>query len=552
MRSPARLVDVLPAAIAVWLVGQILWLWAVRLPHPFDLEWMEGGMLAHAWRLQHGLGLYVHPSTDFIPYIYPPGYSSVLATVGLGGLSPAVGRAISVLGTLTAAALLAVGVARQGGGRVVGGLAAACFLGCYTSSGAFFDLVRPDGLYIALLAGSLVAGLERSRGADVASGLLLAAAFAVKHNAAIFGFPLLAAFLVRDGWRSGLRFVLASAVPAGALTVGLQLASDGLFLTYLLGVPGTHPMVFDRILPGTPAELAKALPIPLAVGGLWWVALTRRVAPGLHDAVVWLPPAIAAVAAAAVGLELPEPRGVDVGPAAGVAVAFALVGASAVAAAIQLGTAVRRRHISWRWVYGFGVATTALVSAALMRGHFGGFLNVYIPLHWVACFGLGVAAGRMRQWYGAPAVVLTALAFAGQLAWQDQREDRSRLAPTEADVAAGQSVVDALAETCEGEVWSPYAAWLPTYAGFAPHGHLIALWDVNHERGPLYSDLKAVRSGIAHHDYGCILEGGRTPLKQGVQAEYRTGRRLTLPPGALTPKTGWRVRPTAILVPKDR
>ncbi|MFT4624790.1 MAG: hypothetical protein ACI8PZ_003453 [Myxococcota bacterium] len=549
MRAPIRLLDLLPLGAAAWLVTQILWVWAGRLPYAYDLEWMEGGMLAHAWRLQQGLPLYVRPSADFIPYIYPPGYSSVLAALGVGGLSPALGRAVSIVGTLTAAALLAVGVARQGSGRVVGLLAAACFLGCYSASGGFYDLVRPDGLYMALVAGAVVAGLERSRGAPVAAGLLLAAAFSVKHNAAIFGFPLLFGILARDGVRGAVQFVLASAVPAGLLTLGLQVRTDGLFLTYLLGVPGSHPTVFDRILPGVPAELMRTLPVPMALGGLWIVSRTRSIAPQLHDAALWLPPAVGAVLAAAIGLQLAAPRGVETDRVS-IAIGFAVVGAAIVAVGVQAVVLVRARHASWRWVFGVGVATTALVSAALMRGHFGGFLNVYIPLHWVACFGLGIAAGRMRHTGGAAAVAFTALAFTAQLVFLDQRDDRSRLVPTEADVAAGDEVVRALAESCEGEVWSPYAVWLPTYAGFAPHGHLIALWDVNHETGPLYADLSELRSDVADGWFGCIVEGGRTKLKQGVQDNYRTIRRLPLRGNSLTPKTGWRVRPTLLLGPK--
>ena len=38
-----------------------------RWNYPFDLEWMEGGMLVHVDRLRSGEGLYVPPSADFIP-----------------------------------------------------------------------------------------------------------------------------------------------------------------------------------------------------------------------------------------------------------------------------------------------------------------------------------------------------------------------------------------------------------------------------------------------------------------------------------------------------
>ena len=77
-----QLVDLIPALVALALLGNLALLWTARIPYPYDLEWMEGGMLAHAWRLNQGLGIYVAPGPDFIPFVYPPGYSSVVAVFG--------------------------------------------------------------------------------------------------------------------------------------------------------------------------------------------------------------------------------------------------------------------------------------------------------------------------------------------------------------------------------------------------------------------------------------------------------------------------------------
>ena len=72
-----------------------------RVAYPYDLEWMEGGMLHHALRIQEGRGIYGPPSTDFIPYLYTPLYPSVLALFGgIFGLTYALGRAVSILSLL--------------------------------------------------------------------------------------------------------------------------------------------------------------------------------------------------------------------------------------------------------------------------------------------------------------------------------------------------------------------------------------------------------------------------------------------------------------------
>ena len=51
-------------------LGLLLYTVARRVAYPYDLEWMEGGMLVHAWRLMHGETIYPPPSVDFkIPWL---------------------------------------------------------------------------------------------------------------------------------------------------------------------------------------------------------------------------------------------------------------------------------------------------------------------------------------------------------------------------------------------------------------------------------------------------------------------------------------------------
>src|SRR5688572_24966262 len=69
---------VLPVAVAAAFVARLAEVWAARLGWPYDLEWMEGGMLAHSWRLAEGLPLYVEPGPEFVPFVYPPGYAALV------------------------------------------------------------------------------------------------------------------------------------------------------------------------------------------------------------------------------------------------------------------------------------------------------------------------------------------------------------------------------------------------------------------------------------------------------------------------------------------
>lgn len=548
-----RLADLLPFAVAAWLLALLASVWSARLSFPHDLEWMEGGMLAHAWRLTGGLPLYPAPGPDFVPFVYPPGYASLLALVGgVVGLDHEVGRTIALLGVFSAAGAISWGVTRQTGHRGAGLLGAAVFLGAYPASGAYYDLVRPDGLYVGLLAWALVIGLERSRGADVAAGLLLAAAFAMKHNAAAFGLPIAVGLFARDGWRSAVRFSLAAALPAGALTLFMQIVSEGRFLVYLVEVPSAHPRYWGRAMPGLPRELGMALPIATAASALWFVLRLERWVPGLHPGLAVGLPAVGGVALAWAGTSL-WAFGPEVRPFPS-AFAFWAIGASAVAVAIAVGGAAVdlarrvRPRLSWRFVYGVGVLAVGLAVAALMRAHNGGYTNVYMHLHWIVAFGFAVIVARSATSSPVPAV-LGSLAIAGQLGWQIATLDRAQLTPSHDDVEAARQFVRAISSV-EGPVLSPFAAWLPVAAGKPPSLHHIALWDLDYPGGPYHSEVARIEEALAAHYWGAVIDGSR-PFGHGLKAHYRVAKRIELKEGVLWPRTGWQVRLERVWVPRE-
>jgi hypothetical protein len=136
------------------------------------------------------------------------------------------------------------------------------------------------------------------------------------------------------------------------------------------------------------------------------------------------------------------------------------------------------------------------------------------------------------------------------MGWSLWELDLERLVPTDEDRAAGAEVLDALAEECDGPIFSPYAAWLPAQVGQPPSTPLIALWDLQHDEGPLADRVPRLVQAAKEHHWACVLEGGMRSVGYRIQEHYTTGRRLELPPRALMPKTGWRVRPREILVPR--
>ncbi len=481
--------------------------------------------------------------------IYPPGYPTLLAVLGFfGGLTHGIGRMVSLAGTIAAAAAILYGTWRQGRSAPVGWLAAIAFLGLYPASGAFYDLVRPDALSLGLLAWAIVLGMERSRQALYASGLLLCAAFLCKHNAAAYGPAIAIAILARSGWRDALRFGLAALVPALTFTALIALVSEGRFLDYLLAVPGSHPMVQDRVIPGTPQELGHALPVGMALIATWLVVRGEDWAERIPVPVMAGFPVVLAVLAGWLMAYLPAVRGIT--PAAPIekTIGFAFLGAVVGHGILVLIGTMLTRRVSWRWVYGALVGTTAVVTVGLMRGHHGGFVNVFMPAHFVLCLGMGVVVadmvGRVRR---VPGALLVCVAFTAQLAVLHHRLDPDDLVPTQEDRAAGAEIIAALQEV-DGPVLSPFAPWLPVQAGHDPAFHLIALWDVKHPRGPFRTDVNRISNAIRDHHWGAVLDASET-FGYGVQKYYVEDQEFVFGSKALMPKTGWRRRPRSLMVP---
>ena len=542
----------LPVLVALYVVVQITATWTTRVAYPYDLEWMEGGVLAHAWRVQHALPLYAEPSADFIPMVYTPGYYYVLAALGwVVGLTHSLGRVVSILGTLAASAALITGATRRLGRPELGLVGAAVYLGCYEHSGAFYDMVRPDALAVGLAAWAAVLSTESSQRARDVGAALLFAAFVTKHNMAAFGVPLAVGLWAAQGWREALRFGLLAAVPGLLYTLFMNLTTDGHFLTYILTVPRSHPMVWNRVVPGTVRETGGALPIVLAAVSLWSLSLGPRVAPRIPVPLhVVLPVLAGAASMAFIGGMDPVP-GIPMAEPWQAQIAGASVGILVATACLALLGQLLDRRAHAPWILGAGTVAVMFFVAGVMRGHHGGFVNVFMPWDWVlAALFVVLLADTLDQlpgWQGAGLVALLATA---QLGLQVQAFDLARLEPTADDVAAGDRVVADLAEV-DGPVLSPFAPWLPAQAGHAPGFHLIALWDIRHKGGPYEAFAERIPASIRDQHWGAVLDA-KESMGMGVARHYTTHRTFTFAGRDLMPRTGWRRRPVVLWVPASK
>jgi hypothetical protein len=214
-----------------------------RRTYPFDLEWMEGGMLNHAARLVEGRSLYARPSLDFIAYFYTPLYSALVAALSsLTPLSYALGRSVSLLATL-GTLLLLYDFGRREAGKLYGLLAAGLYAALFRTTGAFYDLVRPDALALLLtLGGAWVVYYKHSLRWTSAAALVFVAAYFTKQTTVVTAI-FLGVWLFCQCRRRGLVF-LGTALGVG-LTLGVLLdqKTGGWFRFYVLR--GTRPTVFS-------------------------------------------------------------------------------------------------------------------------------------------------------------------------------------------------------------------------------------------------------------------------------------------------------------------
>lgn len=423
-------------AVSLLAFASLSWTFARRLAYPYDLEWMEGAMLLHALRLREGLPLYAPPSLAFVAFAYPPLHPAVVAAVSaLVGLDYVTGRAISIAGYALALWCAYLFLREAGAPRTIalGGLALSA--AAFAPTGAWYDLVRIDSLWLGLVTAGLWAAWRArlSDGAAAASGVLLAASLLAKQTAApLIGVAVLALLAVSRR-RAVVLGVTAGAVVTTAVLL-LQRATGGWFWRYAFGLHQRHD--FDPWL------------------GL--VLAPLRVALLLGPALALVPMALAARRRSDL---LPSDARLD----------------GAILAAL-------------------GVFAAAMVATIRGAGPPWGYLNALIPAVFFGGVLLALAAARVGG-RGAPTLAPTLLALSvaaapGGLVWAVDRVwpraglalplgyDPRPLVPTDADRRRGDLLIARL-RAAPGRVFVPFHPFYAYRAGKAPTLHAQNLADIN-------------------------------------------------------------------------
>lgn len=257
-------------AVGLLYLGTYLALAILHLRYPFELEWMEGGVLDHVQRILSGEKIYVPPSSEFVPFVYTPLYfylSAAVSTLLGAGFFPL--RLVSALSSLGCLIVIYQFTRRETGDSFSAAISACMFAAVYEIGGAWLDLARVDSLFLCLLLSAVYFARVPTRISYLLAGLCLSLAFLAKQTALIVGLPLLVHSVLfhrrLSSWFVGITLGIA-----GLSTAFLDHLHEGWYTYYIL-LPGKDPIDSYAIVRFWTEDLLKPLPvaITLAVWFLW-------------------------------------------------------------------------------------------------------------------------------------------------------------------------------------------------------------------------------------------------------------------------------------------
>jgi hypothetical protein len=240
------LVETALAALALGYVALYVVVAASRMGYPFQLEWMEGAVLQGVRRVVAGEAVYVQPSLEYVPLIYPPLYfyaAAPLTALFPDGFLPL--RLLSFVASISSLWVLFLYVRRDSGSRLSGLLASGLFAATFARSGGWFDLARVDSLFVALLLCSAYL-LRGSSLRVVLAGVVLALAGLAKQTAFLVALPV----AIYELWKKpsrGMLFLASAAAASGGAALWLNRLSGGWYARFVFELPLGHTLVPERL-----------------------------------------------------------------------------------------------------------------------------------------------------------------------------------------------------------------------------------------------------------------------------------------------------------------
>lgn len=324
-RYAARVAYAIPAIASAAAIAAFMFVAVMRLFYPYEIEWLESGILEHVQRFANGQSLYTPPSVEFTQLPYAPFTFVVGAGISLlTGAHFWVLRALSLAATLATFWLIYALVKKETSNNLAGFIAAGVYAATFQISGWWFDVGKPDSLFMAVtLAAVWAARRASSRNTAIFAAGLMALAVMTKQSA-VFVLAPITLYLLATRWRVGLSYLLGSVVLLGGAIAMINSATQGWYWFYNWELLLQHDVLEENRVRFFTRDLEPFIPAAFLIllaarhfvsrehrwmAGFWAVTILGMVASSysarLHSggAENVLMPAFAA-AAIAVGLSL--------------------------------------------------------------------------------------------------------------------------------------------------------------------------------------------------------------------------------------------------------
>lgn len=248
-----------------------------RIFYPYDLDFIEDGMLMESIRFANGQPVFLPLNADFMPHVYMPLYSWLGGLLfKLFGVGFAPLRLLSFGATISTAAMIYFIAKKEGGQNWIAIACAGLFLGGYRLTGFWYELARVDSLYVALALGGLAAGFQcradRSlKTCQLLAAILLALAFFTKQTGLAFGIGMAIYLLIVVGRRAWVFVVTFAALTLIPLFT-LNSLTGGWFIYHTFTIASGDPLEIGRVARYVGLELFGAMAglslMALAAGAL--------------------------------------------------------------------------------------------------------------------------------------------------------------------------------------------------------------------------------------------------------------------------------------------
>jgi hypothetical protein len=273
-------------AMAAAYVGTYVHVAVARMQYPFVLEWVESHSLQILQRLAEGKPLYVAPTIDYIPPIYPPLYFLVA-----GALAPITGvgfvtlRLVSFVSSLGCLWMIWSAVASDRRSTIGASVACGLFAAAYPLSASWFDVGRVDtAMLFAVLAAIHLSSPGRSRRSVALGTCAACVSLFTKQSALLACVTCFCAVAMRDR-RAALKMAVASAIVVGVGVLCAHVLYGGWFERFVIEHPSRHGFEIHDALRMWRKRFLRPLFVAAAIGALWTLCRASRRPLWVHHAV---------------------------------------------------------------------------------------------------------------------------------------------------------------------------------------------------------------------------------------------------------------------------